>query len=295
MVLRQPEICLLGFSAVILLSSFAWFVCLVGPPATELRIAGGMSTAVEPDVILADSEWTVAAAHWLPPKPQSRSGEWIYDVFTPPEIFYDESLKEFRVTPQAVLRSDSPASATGEMDAPPDLELVDVKWAMFRLQLIGYFTSGGEVLGLFENRITSETFLARSGRALPELGLVVSNVELQARRLSLADNTAINHQLAVAVIRDQLTGEAITLNSNERCFSTDATAIIATNDALGAQREFREGGLIGVGGVMYKILEIQISPPHVVISPLAADQATTSRHTLRIHAVQGTLAAPPSI
>jgi len=99
-------------------------------------------------------------------------------VFTPPEIYYDGRSREFSVTPpttsEAAARDDSrPAPA-----------------APFRLQLVGFVGGEGSYRGMFENLATTEHFLARSGRALPELEVTIRDFQVQRVRRESPDGMA---------------------------------------------------------------------------------------------------------
>src|SRR4051812_43494420 len=58
-------------------------------------------------VTLSDAPYTPTATDapavktelWSQPVAQSRSRDWIYDAFTPPEIFYNARSKHFTVKP----------------------------------------------------------------------------------------------------------------------------------------------------------------------------------------------------
>jgi len=109
-------------------------------------------------VQLADAPYTPAIAEakpvtaeaWTPPPPQTRGRDWVYDTFTPPEIFYHARARQFTVKPpMGIVEEEAPVEAFG-------LELVDVRPEAFRLQLVGYYGETGNWRGTFQNLLTGE-------------------------------------------------------------------------------------------------------------------------------------------
>ena len=84
---------------------------IVGTLAAR-RPAGSMGPL--PPLELADATYTPTAPdappikteRWEPPVAQKRGREWIYDTFTPPEIFYNARSKQFTVRPPTSLMDD---------------------------------------------------------------------------------------------------------------------------------------------------------------------------------------------
>ena len=79
---------------------------------------------------LADAPYTPTAADaavvkaetWVSPSAQSKGRDWVYDAFTPPEIFYNARSKRFTVKPPLSGSEDTP-------EAPFGLELVAAQLA----------------------------------------------------------------------------------------------------------------------------------------------------------------------
>jgi len=146
---------------------------------------------------------------WSAPISQARGAEWVYDVFTPPEIYYDPRSKEFTVTPPR-----APAAELPDDDGPAPA----VRPTAFRLQLVGFVGGEGNYLGTFENLGTTEHILARGGRALPELGLTIRDFQVKSVRRESADSMAANELVATAVVRDERTGADVVLTNLERVY-----------------------------------------------------------------------------
>jgi hypothetical protein len=172
----------------------------------------------------------------------------VYDLFTPPEIFYDVSLGQFTVTPPVTkvpkAQPEEP-NLSGELLA--GAQVAEVTQSLFRLQLIGYVKSHSECIGLFENRVTGEVLLAPSGREIPGLGLLIENIDLRRIEVPRSGDTDMFALSTVASIRDLATGELITLTTAERCLGSTARApLVASNPT---QREAGEGDMWEIEGV----------------------------------------------
>jgi hypothetical protein len=235
------------------------------------------------------------AEPWLPPRAQRRSQQWVYDVFTPPEIFFDPRLKEFSVTPPttAIARDERTATAA-QLPASLGVQLLGVKRTPFRLQLIGFVETERGYLGLFENTLTTETFLAIKGRHVPSLKLVIEDIDVRARPVSLPESMTTHQTLATASVRDLLSGETIALTNAERCYAAAPRAILATGISEIAQRDVCNGDVIEVNGITYEIGEIQLAPPSVTICRRASAQGVAERRTLSLTNTKAVEPAGPS-
>lgn len=264
MKLPRLEILCVSAAAATALISFTWFGYFAQRLEKPEPMAGQMS-----GVPTAYQKHTYGAGlpmvqPWPPPPVQSRSGEWVYDLFTPPEIFYDARLAKFTVTsPVTELAEDKSGAPDGELFA--DLRVVDVKQIPFRLQLIGYVKTNDGYTGLFENRTTGGVLLAPQGRILPELGLVIEGIDLRPDEMSVSGKMAGSQLLAVASIRDAETGELVVLTTAAQCFAPKARATLVAFDPSPTQREVEEGDVWEIGGVTYEIEKIHVSPAAVVI------------------------------
>src|SRR5438046_1675101 len=65
-----------------------------------------VTLASSPYVAMAPDAPPVKTENWGAPVAQKRGREWIYDTFTPPEIFYNPRSKRFTVKPPSSLLDD---------------------------------------------------------------------------------------------------------------------------------------------------------------------------------------------
>lgn len=196
------------------------------------------------------------AKTWPKPAAQSHGSGWLYEVFTPPVIYYHAGAKSFAVTPP--LQEGGAQLAFG-------LELLDVQRELYRLQLVGYVGRPGDYVAAFVSPKVPDTLLARSGRRFDELGLAFAGIDV--RKVNVSDDPAMPayEVAAFAMVRDLATGEEVTLDSRQRKFTDTPLALLR----LGAStklREARVGDVFQDQGVSYRIERIQLDPPEVVVA-----------------------------
>jgi hypothetical protein len=157
-------------------------------------VAGGTAETENPD--------------WDRPPAQKRGPDWVYEMFTPPEIYYDGRSREFSVTP--------PVTPGPETETNPEPAVAPLE--PFRLQLVGFVGGEGSYLGAFENVATTEHILARSGRTLPELAVTIRDFQVKRVRREPDDSMPTSELIATAVVRDERTGDDVVLTNLERAY-----------------------------------------------------------------------------
>ena len=291
---RRPEFIFLCVALVTVAGSMARFG-IYGSATNRIKsdrvkVVGSVSGYISNVIDVAG----VKAESWQPPSAQRKSRQWVYDVFTPPEIFFDARLKEFTVTPPTTAIAHDETATAVQLPASLGVQLIGVKRTLFRLQLIGFVESERGYQGLFENTLTSETFLAVKGRVVPALNLVIEDVDVRARPVSLPESMTTQQTLATASVRDVLSGETIALTTAERCYAAAPRATLITGIAVMAQRDVCNGDVIEVDGVTYEIGEIQLAPPSVTICRRGSAQVVAERRTLSLQETKTVVTATPS-
>jgi hypothetical protein len=267
---------LLGTALAAALVSSAWFGWKDFEPGRPRQAAGDRAHATPARYMPAQHEasWQESGP-WIPPGAQTRGPGWIYEVFAPPEMFYDARANRFEVTP-----SEKPAEAR-MADESPGIELVAVKPRLFPLQLVGYVGGGEHWLGSFENALTGEIFLAGAGRQVPALNLKITDFSVHYQAGTSADNAIPNQRMATAVVSELHTGRVTVLTSDERRYSDELMAIVALNDADDETlHEVRQGDELQDSGQTYTIERLQREPPTADIIVGSADSAAPQRLTL---------------
>lgn len=208
-------------------------------------------------------ETTVKA--WARPAPAPDG--WDYDVFTPPEIYYDGTARKFSVKP--------PPPGDLEAGDPGGPELLAVKAQPYRLQLAGYFGHPGDNIGAFISRDGRDSILAKPGQRIADLGLVLRSLEV--KQTPAPDLRLV----AEAVVHDEVTGTDVTLDSRERKFTDSPIAVIKAKPSDRAPLELHLGDTFASGGATYRVERIQLDPPEVLVSPHVSGLPETGMRVLR--------------
>ncbi|HVS53777.1 MAG TPA: hypothetical protein VHD62_15585 [Opitutaceae bacterium] len=253
-----------------------------GGPARAENIA----LAAEPYVPAFAEPTALRNDTWNPPPPQTRGRDWVYDAFTPPEIFYNARARQFTVKPPAGLGEDEP-------EEPFGLELVAVRPEPFRLQLIGYAGEEGHWRGTFENVATGEVFLAPAGRRVAALALSIQRLDVSPQPVAVPESMTTRQRIATAVVHDERTGRDLQLTQRERQLTDTLSAVVATAGE-GSAREVRAGETFRIGESAYRIDRIQLSPPVIEVTKESPNLAQPDRRTLAPREVDPADNAAPS-
>ena len=257
MVAKFQDKIIFGIALSVLLATAGWVA--VNHPRLAARIQPLIEAKSTDQYVPAGIDAPQASTMtWVAPAAQTRGPLWIYDVFTPPEIYYNAATKEFTVTPPV----------SGPPPPPPPIvpfgvELVQVKPDVFRLQLVGYVGNAGDYRGTFENTITGDT--------------------LKRNRIESTTSMPIYDTVATAVVVDDKSGTKVTLTNKARFITGEPFAVIKTSDS---QKTFEQkaGTSFDVGDAHYTIRAITVEPASVEITKEAPDLKTPETKTLLISA-----------
>lgn len=206
-------------------------------------------------------QWPVATA-------LSRGPNWVYDVFTPPVIYYNEEDKQFTVTPPEA------RTVAVEVVAPPEpfgVSLLKVVQYPFPLQLVGYVGKDAEIRGTFQNELTQETFFGTTGKQIPALNMEIVNFTAKRVR-KVVEGQTIVYTEASARVRDLKTGKETDLSNTKRLIEADPVVVIQV-DGEANTRELSAGASFTVGELTYTIDSIQTDPASVTITKSGGDLA----------------------
>lgn len=195
-------------------------------------------------------------------------GEWLFDVFTPPVIYYDVANHVFSVTP--------PDTETGEGRGPESafgLELVGVKRTPYRIQLVGYVGSEGDYIATFEDVEAGETFLARPGLTIESPGVMLRTFTVEKVRDESRGGTVVQDTRATAVIRDLRQDRDVTLVQKVRLMNDVPTAVFRVTGEPARNAEGRQGDTVTTADATFVIGMVTFDPPTAEV----ARQATADR------------------
>lgn len=213
--------------------------------------------ATTPNEPAAAEAPAIKVENWTAPGAQKRGREWIYDAFTPPEIFYSARTRQFTVKPPSSLLDEEALEGFG-------LELISVRPEPYRLQLFGFGGEPGNWRGMFQNIATGEVFLGSSGLAVPKLNLTIKSLEVAPQAVGLAESMTTRQLVATAVVVDAKTGREVILTHRERHYTGTVFAFVAAPGET-ASREVRQGDQFKIGEAVYRIEKIQTNPASIEV------------------------------
>lgn len=225
------------------------------PPAVP---AGG--AAYEPGAIAISSP---ESRRWAPPPSQAAGPLWIYDVFTPPKIYYNTQTRQFTVVPPEP-PDDSKGPVVVRPPAEFGLELAKVEQPLFRLQLVGYVGEGEQARGNFLNVETGAVVFGTTGRKFADLNLEIVRFAAERRVVQQPGGTTLVFVEATAVVRDTTTGEETKLDTQSRV--PGGAPVVTFKDAAGVEHTARSGETLTLGDFTYKVGDLTLDPPSAVVT-----------------------------
>jgi hypothetical protein len=261
-------------AALAAVGSAAWF----GPGATAFEpVRTPLSTASY--VPRMSETFETKREEWTAPDGQPAGTDWVYEVFSPPRMFYNRRMRRFTLEPPEDVRVGARAASA---PASFGLTLLAVRPDLFRLQLIGFVGGEGNYRGVFENRDTQETMLATTGERFPNLGLAIDRFDVRRTPVPLPESMTIPRLVATAVVRDERTGESVVLTDLAPCTTARLTATIACVDESSRTLAVHEGDEITAAGSLYRIDKIQLTPPTIGVSRQSANEPQSDYRTLTL-------------
>jgi len=252
---RAPALLVLGLSALSLLASVAWALLAADPIPARVTGDPDGRTVLRNSVMETAPGGDVSGENlWPVPVPQSRGGEWIFELFSPPFVRRD---------------GDSGTLSAGEQDAvvpkrSPDatglVRLLSVQETPFRIRLVGLVGTEGSYTGLFEDLFAGGYLLARAGAVIAEGQIAVVSLS----RISEPD--ADRGRSSRAVIRDLIRDRTITLVEGEKTEEVERSAILQWNDDPDASVELRPGESASIGGSRLSLVDIMEDPVGAIVT-----------------------------
>ncbi|MEC8333726.1 MAG: hypothetical protein VXZ83_06335 [Verrucomicrobiota bacterium] len=211
-------------------------------------------------------------ASWPEPTSQSAGPEWIYDVFTPPEIYIDQ---------------DGNFVPTGWKPAPPPapfgVYLSDIVREPYRIQLEGYIeedrTDPSKSLLLFFDEDTQKQVRVRPGNESVDSEFKV--ISFNITRLRDEDgNIKIE---ANANILDNRTGQNVLLVHGQRLFLEDLKVLIRSDESSEFTKEITEVPSIFKGpSGEYTLQELNLDESTVLVKKHGTDTKPAEIRTLKV-------------
>lgn len=210
---------------------------------------------------------SIAPVAWDDAPAQSRGSEWLYDVFTPPVIYYNEQTASFSVTPP----TGAAPVATARGDTPYDIELLSVRQEPYRIQLVGYVGASDNPIAAFEIVDTGETVVGRPGRRFEKQEFTLKSFNIAPVTTPAGEGMPTVENVAVAVVIDERSGREEHLTNRERKMMPRLQALFRVNVYPGETRTVREGTTIEANGQVYLVTQLSLHPPQAVVSRRSRD------------------------
>jgi len=186
-------------------------------------------------------------SEWGDPAPQG-GPNWVFDLFTPPVIYYDEASGSFTVTP--------PGSRVAPVDDFP-MVLKSVKRPAYRYQLIAYAGTSGQYLLTLEDRVAGKDVFVAPGETIPGSDVLVKSFE--EKRIvpeGLAPGTTeVFDLVGVCQLEDPSRGGDVSLMSGKVFYLDESRAMLHADDPI-ADWELSTGELFEYAGKKFRIQSI---------------------------------------
>ena len=293
---QSKDTAFLAIGGVIFLAATAWaFLLKTSQPSftapTSGRAYEATNLTIEPPV---SRQWAEAPA-------QSAGDKWLFEVFTPPKIYYNEESKQFTVIPP--VRASGPVEVAVEPPKPEfGLKLAKVEQPLFRLQLVGAVNFGPDARGTFSNSRTGDIIIATKGRKIAELNLEIIEFTAERRRIAVTEGSDNVIETITATVKDTETGVETRLDARTRLPEGALAATITTLE--GSERIVRVGETVTEGDTVFQIVDIALAPPAVTVKKTNAEAPEGVTEVLIIAPIGiqpaapaegGETAAPPSM
>lgn len=205
---------------------------------------------------------------WAEAPAQSAGDKWLFEVFTPPKIYYNEETKQFTVIPP--VRAAAPVETVVEPPKPEfGLKLAKVEQPLFRLQLVGAVNFGPDARGTFSNSITGDIIIATKGRKIADLNLEITDFVAERRRISVAGGSDVITEVITATVKDTVTGVETRLDARNRLPEGALAATLTTSE--GGERVVKAGDTVTEGETVFQITDIVLDPPAVTVKKTTPD------------------------
>jgi len=230
-----------------------------------IRFAGANSPIVPPACIAQESPV------WPKPSAQSAGRGWVYELFTPPVIYYDGRDRTYTVTAPADWPEGKPSLG---------IQLLAVKPELYPLQLVGYVGPAHDYRATFIRPQHPEACLVRPGHNFAELGLTFTHFEVKKVLVPTSETGPVYEAAAFAVLTEDGTGREVWLDSRGPHY-TDTPLAVLQPLAGGSRHELHAGDSFSIAGESYRIEAVQLTPPEVRVGRQIMGLPEAETHLLR--------------
>ncbi|GHB96392.1 hypothetical protein [Cerasicoccus arenae] len=225
--------------------------------------------------VLAIPEVVTQSGVWNDPIPQDEKGYELYDVFTPPKIWWFEDEQKFDFAPPK----------PPEEVIPFGLKFVSIEQELYRIQLESYATAltgkdRDASISFFDNE-TGDSFRGKVGDKFPEHEAEI--VDFKVEKL-INDNGTIRRMPKVT-IKDLASGESIVLTTDEQLFIPNSYQLNFETMNPYPKQNFtweKTGDSKVVADVTFKLLEFAFDKQTASVEKTFADEKPLEIETLTV-------------
>ena len=199
---------------------------------------------------------------WKEPVSQTSGKDWLFEVFTPPIIYFNQQTGAFVLEP--------PLSEK-QKDDSPDVVLLRIERPPYRIQVEGFVGNDGDYTALLKRTDVQKGFLARPGQRYRDLGIRIDSIQVGRRSYESGrgDATTVESETVEVLLFDEYLRTPIRLTNIEQVRGPEAVAAIQYEARPLEEVIVREGDSIVVGGEEYLLGRI--------------DEARRQIHLLRVN------------
>ena len=236
------------------------------------QIAGDLHTDLPPVANVYQYEMTSLESislefpTWEAPPPQSSGDDWVYDIFTPPRIYYDEVNDIFVVRPPG---------REGVERVELEIQFVRFEEQPYRIQLTGYAGRDEDPLITFLNNETGEVIVTRKNREVPE-----ADMEVRSFNVRREERNGVVMRIPEAVIFDRRTGDEVMLVEEETRYLDEPAIVVTTSEDPPRTINARPGEMFDVGEYSYLVEAYTVDPPGIDILKHSPERDEPRRTTL---------------
>ncbi|MBC2605254.1 hypothetical protein [Pelagicoccus albus] len=203
---------------------------------------------------------------WSSPESQSRGEDWVFDVFTPPVIYYDPNTREFAVIPPTGAQE----TFVDGMWAAFDVELLEVRQKPYKLQLVGYAGNEGSYIAYFEKSSDNTLVYLSVGQEEGDLGVRLVGFSEQQIEIRNEDDTPVIQSVGVARLEDFESGQEISLTNTETKMFSALEAKVRLLPAR-LERFVQEGSRLELRSGDYLIEDLSAQPEAAIVTKISKD------------------------
>lgn len=235
----------LAVALLVLLGSVGFYFLRTGNQSYDVEgllskspSGGAYQWISKPDIINADSSWPEPVA-------QDPEGQWVYDVFTPPKIWWDSKTESFVAVSPFLPVAPKP---------PFGLQLTRIERPLYRIQLDAYFQRPEGSVMLLRDVESGESLRGREGDVFEEQAFEIKSFKVE--RVATEDGGIT--QVPSVTIFDRRINKDVVISSEPLYLEGQIRIILSTTNPPYSVQEYvlqNAGETIQVGEDSFTLLE----------------------------------------